>query len=810
MNFSLKSILPHIGAVAIFIAIAVFYFMPQFQGKVITGNDTTQFEWSVQETRDFKKRTGERTNWTNSMFAGMPNYQISAVGSGNNLRYAEKGLTLGIKRPTGRFLLAMLSFYILMQLLGANIWVSIIGAFAFAFTANNLILYVTGHITKIRVISILPIATAGLILAYKRKYLLGGLLFALGMGLAVYYNHPQMVYYFALTLLIFGIAQAIKDIKAKNYPQFIKASSALLIGGLLALLAAAGNLWVTYDYSKDTIRGETILSTPSPNSDDSQKKNEGGGLDWEYAMAWSNNTLDCFASMIPGLVGGGTQEMVGKNSATYKFLKRKGYRLPPEEIGAPLYWGALPFTAGPIYFGITICFLFFMGLTLVEGPVKWWLVFGTLLTFFLSMGKNLAFINEFFFNYVPLYNKFRTPNSVLSVTAFLVPLLGILALDKIVKGEVDKKQILKSLYIAGGITGGVALFFALIGPSVFDFTSAKDGQYEQFDVASIIADRKSLMRSDSFRALILVLGSAGLVWAYAHGKIKQVILIAGIGILTFYDIWTIDKRYLNDSNYSLLAKQKSQFRPTAADEVILKDQSLDYRVLDLYENTYNSAKASYFHKSLGGYSAVKLRRYQDIMERHLANGNRKVINMLNTRWFIMKGPNDQPQAQQNPDALGNTWFVEKIRIVETADEEIDALNDFSPVSEAIVHQEFSNYVNGLTPNVSGEIKLVEYEPNHLVYQSNTASEQFAVFSEVWYGPNKGWQAYIDGEAVEHIRANYILRAMKVPAGQHKVEFKFEPKLFDTGVLVSQISSLLILLGMLAYIAFWFKNKRKIS
>jgi hypothetical protein len=646
------------------------------------------------------------------------------------------------------------------------------------------------------------LVAAGMLLAFKQRYIVGGLLFALGLGMNIMSNHVQMTYYFFITLLVFGVAQLIKSIQDNELAHFGKATAVLALGALLAIGSSASNLWITYEYAQDTMRGEPILKTEGAPTSSS----ETDGLEWEYAMQWSNETIDLFSSFIPGVAGGGSQEPVGAKSAIVTDLRRKGARLP-DPFYAPLYWGGLPFTSGPIYFGAVMFFLFLMGITLVKGPVKWWIAIGTLLTFMFSMGKNMEGFNRLFFDYAPLFNKFRTPNSVLSVTAFLVPALGIITLHQIISGKHDKAAILRSLYIALGISGGIALFFAFPGPGFYDFTNPKDAQYEQsgFDIAAIIEDRKSLMSADSFRTLMLILLSGGLIWAYLTDKLKANILIAGLAVLTIFDLWSVGKRYLNDEIFVNKNQYNNNFEPRPSDEQILKDTDLSYRVYDASESTFQSSKASYFHKSIGGYHAAKLQRVQDIIDRHLVRGNQRVLDMFNTRYFIL--PEDR--VQRNPNALGNGWFVRDFISVNTPNEEIDSLNSFNPSSQAIVHQEFGEYISGLQPDGTGSLTLTDYKPNHLTYQSNSASEQFAVFSEVWYGPNKGWQAYIDGEPVDHIRVNYILRGMRVPAGQHTIEYKFDPANFRKGKLVSQICSLLILLGLFGFIGYrgyqWYQN-----
>lgn len=806
MNSFVTKAFIHLGVLIAFLIVAAIYFSPQLQGKVLPQSDIVQYEGMARESKVFEEKTGKKMLWTNAMFGGMPTYQINTVDSGNQLRKVETIALLGMDVPMGRFFVAMVCFYILMVVLGINPILSAIGSIAFGFTTNNLILLEAGHLTKLSAISHLPLVAAGMILAFRTKYLAGGLLFALGLGLDLFSNHVQMTYYFALTVLIFGVAALIDCIRKNEMVHFAKAAGVLILAGVLAVGSAASNLLVTYEYSRDTMRGKPILQADS-NTDTESNSSTVEGLAWDYAMQWSNSTLDVFSSFIPGLAGGGSQEPLGENSETYQALRNRGVATAAlDDLKLPLYWGALPFTSGPAYFGATVFFFFLMGIFLVKGPAKWWLVLGTMLTFLLSMGKNLEWFNRLFFDYFPLYNKFRTPNSVLSITAFLVPALAFMALWETLKKDADIVQTKRAIYIGGGIAAAIALFFWLIGPSMFSFRGAGDEQLIQakFDINWIIADRKALMRNDALRSLMLVLLSGGLIWAYLQKWINKTVVITGLSVLVLFDLWGVGRRYVNADSFVPKNNYVNNFQPRQVDELVLKDSDPNFRVLDLTVNTFNNASTSYFHKTIGGYHPAKMQRYQDIIDRHIANNNEKVLNMLNTKYFIVQNQQTgQVDAQINMAALGNAWFIENIRPVKTANEEIDALNTFDPASEAVIHQEFNSYIQSFDPQKDslGSIKLLSYQPDHLTYESNAASEQLAVFSEVWYGPNKGWKAYIDGKPVEHIRANYVLRAMRIPAGKHKVEFLFDPQIYKTGTLISTIFSSLIVLGLLGFVGY---------
>lgn len=817
MRFNLSAVLPHVVALVAFFLVSAFYFSPQFSGKVISQGDIIGYKGMSEELRRYKAETGEESLWTNAMFGGMPSYQINTISSGNHVKKLERVVRLFLAPPAGQFIAAMVSFYILMVLLGVSPWLAIVGGMAFGFSTNSLILYEAGHETKLRVISYLPLIAAGLLLAFRKRYWLGGTLFGVGLALDLAANHVQMTYYFFITVLIWGIAELVVNAKNGTWLHFGKAAAVLIVGGVLAVGSAAANLLVTYEYSQDTMRGKPILEKTTTSAQPTSSS-EVEGLDWQYAMQWSNNTLDLFAAYIPGVVGGGSSQPTTNQSEYGKTLNRIGARMPAT-FDAPLYWGALPFTSGPIYFGAVMVMLFLVGLFLVEGPVKWWLGLGTLLTLLLSMGSNMEAVNRLFFDYFPLYNKFRTPNSVLSITSFLVPALGILALHQIIEGKVSREKALKSLAIGGGISVAIALFFLLLGGSWFDFEAPGDasqlnrmfgGQLTPDMLATIVnslqATRAELMASDALRTLILVVLAGAGLYFFLKEKIKAVPLLVLMGLLTLYDLVGVGTRYLDKGDFKSPTNVNQVFQPRDVDTRILADKDPHYRVFDATINAFNSAQPSYHHKMVGGYHAAKLQRYQDLIERHLTQNNQGVFNMLNTKYFILPGPDGQPAVQQNPAAFGNAWFVDSIAQVSSNNAEIDALADLDLRKAAAIHQEFSDYVKGIqAAGANSSIQLKEYRPNRLTYTSNASQDALAVFSEIWYGPNKGWQAYIDNQPVDHIRANYVLRALKVPAGQHEIVFQFEPKSYQTGTWIANISSILLLLALLAYIGMWAKN-----
>ena len=807
--------LPHVVAILSFLVICSMYFSPQLNGKIVQAGDTISSHGMSREMVDFLEETGERTLWTNTMFGGMPTYQIGAVQPTNSLRYVEKTMRLYIPRPIGYFFAMMVGFYITMLLFGVSPWVSLIGAIAFSITTNNLVLFGAGHMTKLRTFAFFGFMLVGIVMAFRKKYLPGAILFALGLGINLYANHVQMTYYLFMVFLIYGLIELVRHAQRGEMQSFGKAVMYLGIGGLLAIGSSATSLLPTYEYQKDTMRGNPIL-TKEANVVETSSNTK--GLDWKYAMQYSNGWLDLFSSFIPGVVGGGGAEPVPSNSAYAKEIKRSGGNT--KNLKLPLYWGSVGktvSTAGPIYFGAAVFFFFLLGMLIVKEPIKWGIGGGVLLTMLLSLGDNFEFFNRIFFDYFPLYSKFRTPNSILAITAFLVPVLGTLAISEIVSGKTKKEELLKPLYIATGVLAAICLFFALAGGSFFDFTYAgRDANYVsnyKMNLDLLKADRAALMQSDSLRSLGIILVSAGLIWAFLTNKIKQNILLVGLAVITIGDLWSVGKRYLNEDNFTNKKKYEVYKKPRPVDTQILSDKDLHYRVHDFTINAFNSSSTSYFHNMIGGYHPAKLQRIQDLIERNISSednslrkgfsspasnelfGNIPAFNMLNTKYFI-GSPDAAPI--RNPRAMGNAWFVDQVQLVETPNAEIDALKGLDVASTAIVHQEFSDYVNGLNFSKNGSIKLTKYQPNHMTYESNATSDQLALFSEVWYGPNKGWQAYIDGNAVDHIRANYILRGLKVPAGQHKIEFVFAPKSYSIGKIITLICSLAIVLAFL-----WF-------
>ncbi|MDP4266834.1 MAG: YfhO family protein, partial [Bacteroidota bacterium] len=811
INFN--KIYPHLIAILIFIILSAIYFSPiVMEGKQMRQMDVTHSSLAAKELKDYAQRTGKDALWTNSMFSGMPAYQIKGAPYFNVFSKIASVFRLGLPLTTiGIIFVCMLGFYILLLTLGFDIWLSIIGAIAFAFSSYNFIIIEAGHVNKAYAIAYMAPVLAGIILTYRGKYLLGGVLTLIMVGIESYYNHPQMSYYLFMIIAVLVIVKFIFAIKEKTLKNYIIASLILVLATAFSIAPSAATLLPTFEYSKYTIRGKNELSTPKE-----QKKSS--GLDIDYALAWSYGKAETFTLLIPNFNGGSSTGELSENSEMYKALENNG--VPNAKMAIkqmPTYWGDMPFTSGAVYFGAIVCFLFILGLFVVKGSEKWWLLIATILSITLAWGKNLEWFTDIFFYNVPMYNKFRAVSSMLVSAGLTVPALAMLAVKNIMDNKTDQKKLTKYILYSLGIVGGISLIFALVPDMFFNFVSPEDAKlraekYPEWFFNALYADRASLLKSDAFRSFIFILLSAGLLWAYVNKKLKKNLLISGLGVLILIDLWAVDKRYVNEDSFESASLNKEEIiQPTAANLQILKDNDPDFRVYNLTSNPFTEVNTSYFHKSIGGYHGAKLRRYQDLIDRYISKNNMNVMNMLNTKYFIVPSQNQQdpnPIAQLNPGALGNAWFVNNYKIVNNPDEELGALKDFNPAKTAIVDKSFSSFVSNIkntetdTTN-NGSVKLLEYEPDKLIYESRSDKEKLAVFSEIYYP--KGWNSFIDGKPVSHFRVNYVLRAMVVPAGDHKIEFRFEPQVFYTGKKISTVSSIVVILLIISALFFEIKN-----
>lgn len=797
---NIKKLLPYIVSLIVMILVAVVYFLPQFQGKTTQSSDIVGNQGMASEISRYQKKTGEDILWTNSMFGGMPTYQIAAKEKNNFSRFYERALNLFMARPAGYFIMGMISFYIAMLVLGVNPWVCLIGSIIFSFTTSNVILFDAGHMTKVRVIMVSAPIVAGAIAALRGRLWTGGMVFTLFMSIALYANHPQMVYYLCLTMLFLGVILLIESIQGDRLMSFLKGLGVLVLGLMLSLGMSYSKIVSTLEYAEDTMRGAPILKAEATTGSSSSTVD---GLDWQYAMSWSNSGVDLLSSWIPKGAGGATVELMSKDSKYAKLVGARG-----EVQGYP-YFGGLPSTAGPYYFGAVIFFFFVLGMFIVKDRFKWYFLIGVIFTLLISLGKNFESLNRMLFDYMPLFNKFRTPNSVLSITAILMTMFATYTIHRLVVSD-NKGALTRNILIALGIAGGGTLLLALLGPSMIDFSGAIDARIRSTQggdriVNALLDDRASIFSSSAYRSFFFILVVGLVSYFFSKEKLSRVLLIAIVGVLGIVDMIQVDLDYFKHSDFMSTRKYQKNFQARAVDNQILKDTDLHYRVHDLTIDPFNSASTSYFHKTIGGYSPAKLQRIQDIIERHLATGNQKVYNMLNTKYFIVDN-NGTTMAQQNTAAMGNAWFVDNIKMVNNANEEIDALSTIDPAQTAVVHKEFVEKIGSFSPSKNGSIKLTKYHPERMEYTYSTDSEQMAVFSEIWYGPDKGWKLFVDDAEVPLMRANYLLRAAKLPAGSHTVRMEFYPTTYKTGETISLVCSILFLILAGLYAFRYYKNR----
>ncbi|NBC82518.1 MAG: YfhO family protein [Bacteroidetes bacterium] len=807
MKMNPKLLLQHLGIIVFFIVISFIYFYPVLEGKGLRQGDITQAKGMQREIVDQYEKTGKRPLWTNSMFSGMPTYQISTARSAkfNIFQKFNKFIRLNLPSQTvDAFFLYLICFYIMLLVFGVNRWLSIIGALAFALSSYNIIIIGAGHINKAYALGVIPLILAGMYALYDKRYLLGSVLVLIGVGIELSFNHVQMTYYAYLLIGIYILTEVYHAINSRQYRHFMFASLIFIGTTLLAVLPNITNLWATYEYSKDTIRGGSELVE--------EEQGKEGGLDKDYALAWSYGKAESLSLLIPNIHGGASHGGLTTESNLYKTLIEQGVpsqqaKNITENIGT--YWGDQSFTEGPVYFGAIIVFLFVLGLFIVKNNLKWWLFVGSLFSIFLAMGENFQFLTNFFFNHFPLYNKFRSVSSILTVASFAFPLMALLALQKIYQREISKEEFKKGLKYALAITGGLIIFILVFGKGMFSFQGPMDQQYlksgyPQWIIDALREDRIALLRKDSFRSLVFILVAAGFIYFYFNKKLKANYFIIGLGFFTIIDLWGVDRRYVHPDEF-VEKKQAKEIQPNRANLQIMQDSDPHFRVFNLTANPFTETRTSYFHNSLGGYHGAKLSRYQDLIEHHLSKQNMDVINMLNTKYLIVPGDNNQPLARQNQQALGNAWLVNNYKIVDGAREEIEALNDFNPGNTAIIDRRFISHLQEYNESITDslrpgeQIKLTEYNPDSLTYESHSNGPRIAVFSEVYYNDEKGWKAYINGKHTPHFRVNYVLRGLVIPEGEHTVKFKFEPQTFFTGQKIAGIGSIITLILIISAI-----------
>lgn len=801
----MKKLLPDLIAILAFVLLSFAYFFPaDIENRILFQHDTAAGAGAGQEVKEYYEQTGERSRWTNSLFGGMPMYQIApSYDSTKSLQWVQKAYQLFLPDYVCLTFMLMLGFYILLRVFGIPVWLAGLGGIMWAFSSYFFILISAGHIWKFITLAYVPPTIAGIVLAYRGKLLWGGILTALFVALQITSNHVQMSYYFFFVILFFVGAYFEKAWRTKTLPQFFKASAVLIVAALVGIAANVSNLYHTYAYSKETMRGKSELVQTGDAA-----KQTSSGLDRDYITQWSYGIDETLTLLVPNFKGGASAALSQSETAM-----SKANPMYSSLYGSlTQYFGTQPMTSGPVYVGAFVLFLFVLGCFIVKGPLKWALIGATFFSIVLSWGKNFMPLTDFFIDYVPLYNKFRAVSSILVIAEFTIPLLAIFALKRLLEEPEILKQEKKPLGISLLLTAGIALLLAVAPGSIGSgYVPAQEAQMLQNavnqqmipanELSGILANlgemRAELVSSDALRSFIIIGIGCSLLWLYASGKLRSSLTIAGITILCLADMWGVNKRYLNDAQFVPHSIRTETFTKTNTDELILQDTSLDYRVLNFATSTFDDNNTSYWHKSVGGYHPAKLRRYQEMIEHHISpemqaaykaiataggemdsvDANKfRVLNMLNTKYFIFPaGQQRQTVPILNPHAYGNAWFVNKVQYVNNANEEIDALDSIIPTETAVVDARFKDVLKGTTESYKdslSSIRLTSYAPNRLTYETNNAQDGIAAFSEIYY-PD-GWHVTIDGQPAELARADYILRTMHVPAGQHTIEMRFDP------------------------------------
>ena len=815
----MKSFLQKYGAylfaLILFLVLGFIYCKPSLQGMVLQSGDDINATSAVQESVEYARQTGDHTWWTGSMFAGMPNYQIGGGQyKADQMMVHIKGfLQRGPAHPAWILIFYFICFFILLRSFGVDKWLAIVGAIAIALSTYFIVIIAAGHGGKTIAISYISLVAAGFYLIFRKKYVLGAIfvMFFTAMGFSL---HPQMAYYLFMMIGLFFLAEVYIHIREKRWKDLAIGTLIFIAALGIGLGTGCSNIFANQEYARETMRGgHSDLVSEAPGEATSK------GLDIAYATQWSYGRDETFSFLIPGFKGGSSNYPLGTDSHTYQTARDLG--LSPKAArdftqSLPIYWGEQPFTAGKVYMGAIVCFLFLLGCLIVKGAYKWALVAATLFSVLLAWGYNCMWLTEFFFRYFPLYNKFRAVSSILIVAEIAMPLLGFLAIKAMMDGSVPKDKVRRSLLIAGGVTGGLCLFFALFGRTLYDFVGPYDAQFVQQIpqqlYQAIVDDRAALFVGDAWRSFGLIAAAFAVLYLFNGVKGKQLKpawMIGILGVLVLVDMWPVDKRYFNDSYFHSPQANKNTFAEQPWEKAILADTDPHFRVLNLTTNTFNEARTSYRLKSLGGYHAAKLRRYQDLIDEHLSPLHWQVIGMMNAKYLIV--PDDQGVAiQKNDYAMGNAWFVEKLKVVDGGRAESDALNEIDLATTAVLDRSFASYVQDTAPGIApdAEVHLTAYTPKQLDYDYTTSQPGTIVFSEVYYP--YGWKASIDGTPVDHYRVNYLLRAVNVPAGSHHITFLFDPDSVRKGDAIATVCVILMYLFILAAIGLglWRLTKNK--
>lgn len=798
-----NKILPYLIAVTIFIFASIIYFYPVLKGQKLKQSDITQFKGTVKEIVDFRVEKNTEPYWTGSSFSGMPAYQVSAYYPNDFARTLDRTIRF-LPRPADYVFLYFLSFFILLLALKTDWKLAILGALSFGFSTYLIIIFGAGHNSKAHAIAYMPLVLAGVLWVFQKRYLLGFFVTGLAIALEIYTNHIQITYYLFFCLLILGIIEFIHAVKEKIIPVFIKQSAIIIAAVLLGIGANAPRLMAMKEYAAFSTRGTSALTiTP-----DGTIKEASIGLDKAYITEYSYAKLETFNLFIPRFMGGGTLESLDNTSNFYQLLEEKaGVKVADNYAKKALtYWGDQTIVEAPAYIGAVIFLLFFLGVFLLKGRLKQWLVTATVFSILMSWGRNFEFLTDFFIDYVPLYNKFRAVSSIQVIAEVCVPLLALLGLNAFFSSKKTSEEKQEALKKAVLIFGGLILTGFMLAHIFSTFEGLRDSSYAELPglIDALIADRKDILFADTLRSLILVILSGGILWLFLKKNLKQTPAILAFAVLILFDLISVDKKYVNESDFTLARKIEKPFIKDSVDKEILKDKS-HYRVANFTVNPMNEASTSYFHQSIGGYNAAKMGRYQELFDYQIAKNNMQVLNMLNTKYFIIANDEGQKQAQQNTDANGNAWFVAAIKLVNSANEEIQALDTLNTKNTVVIDKRNINenirfvYQKDSTASIA----LLSYDVNKLSYHSTAKKEQFAVFSEIYY--KDGWKAYVNGKATPHFRVNYVLRGMLVPAGNNKIEFKFEPKVIQQGKIISLTSYALLLLIPFGWFYFEKKN-----
>ena len=789
MNFknSLRHPLFATGVALItFWMVSVLYFLPQMEGKVLPQNDVIQYEGMTRDIKQMRTDVGEDPQWTGGMFSGMPAYMINIAYPAQAVKGTVGQITKVMDTPAAFTFFAMTAMWLMLLMFGVNPWIGIIAALAYGLSTYFMLIIGAGHLTKMWALVYAPLMMGGGWMTLRRNMWYGAAITALATSLEIGANHPQITYYFLVAMAVMWLSEGIAAYKDKIFKDFARRTATLAAAGIVAVGSNFSPLWYTAQHTADTIRGGSELAEGTSSEASAE------GLDLRYATAWSYGRTESFNMLIPNLMG---SVPFPEDGATAGFMRHTGNAGLEQYL--PTYWGEQPFTAGPTYLGATVIFLAVVALILLRGRAKWWILGVSVVMLLLAWGHHLMWFTELAFKVLPGYNKFRTVSMTLVVIQWSVPLLAALVMEEIWRGKIARAELRKALIYGGGAVGGLCLVFAIAGGALFDFGAADTLDYitqtltSDADTATsltqaMVADREAMMRSDAWRSLILVVLTGGVLWFFTKEGIKRVIPVVALAALVVFDLVGVDRRFLSEQDF--VEQRSMRVVPTVADRQIMADKDLGYRVLNLaVGNPFSDATTSYFHRSVGGYHGAKLARYQDLIDRYLSQMNMEIYAMLNTRYAIVPDEKGQPMVEPMSDPNGAAWFVEEVEKVGSAREEIDRLGEIDTKATAVVREDVSAEACS-----EGEISLVEYRPNYLRYEYTAAGDGFAVFSEIYYP--KGWTAYVDGVETPYVRADYVLRAMNLPAGRHTVEWRFRAPNWDAVESITLVMSVVVLLG----------------